>query len=172
LGTVVSQNELISLRREWKASGKRVVFTSGHFDLLHPGHVRLLEQARSLGDILVVAIESDESVAASAELVSEAGAKSGSMLAISATPAGERGEILAAFAAVDYVVEFSETPPDGFMMLLKPEIVVKGGTAGSDEMEFRNDAEIEAAGSKVVRLPLEPGYSTAGLIERITQIRA
>ncbi|HYL69590.1 MAG TPA: adenylyltransferase/cytidyltransferase family protein, partial [Candidatus Limnocylindria bacterium] len=102
LGKVVSQGELILHRSEWKRNGKRVAFASGSFDLLHPGHVRLLEQARELGDVLVVGVESDAAVRAKSNKLT-AQKKN---LARPITPADERMEILAALAAVDYVVEF------------------------------------------------------------------
>lgn len=162
MGKVVSQDELILQRREWKRNGKRVVFASGVFDLLHPGHIRLLDQARSLGDILVVGVQSD---AGAATAVTKAARKL-------VTPALERMEILAGLAAVDSVVEFDD--PDSRPLLAKvaPDVVVKGGSEGSEASAFREDAEAEAAGIKVVRIPLEPGYSTERLLERIRQIHA
>lgn len=162
MGNVVSQGELILQRREWKRNGKRVVFASGVFDLLHPGHIRLLDQARSLGDILVVGVQSDAIAVA-------AGPNESRMLV---TPALERMEILGALAAVDRVVEFDEPDARQLLANLSPDVVVKGGSEGSDASAFREDAEAEAAGIKVVRIPLEPGYSTERLLERIQQIHA
>lgn len=162
MGKVVSQHELILQRRDWKRNGKRVVFASGVFDLLHPGHVRLLDQARSLGDVLVVGVQTDAAAAAP-------GTK-GARAPI--TPCTERGEILAALAAVDLVVEFNEPDSRSLLAQLAPDVVVKGGSEGSDASAFSEDAEAEAAGIKVVRIPLEPGYSTRRLLERIAQTHA
>ena len=137
-----------------------MVFASGRFDLLHPGHTRLLEQARSRGDILVVGVESDASIAA----------QEGPGRPI--YPAEERAEILVALAAVDYVVEYAGNSARALITRLSPDVVVRGGEAGSQESSFREDDEVRAAGGEVIRIPLEPGHSTAGLIERITQAKA
>ena len=157
MGKVVSQDEVILQRQEWKRNGKRVVFASGVFDLLHPGHIRLLDQARSLGDVLIVGVQDDASAALERTPI---------------TPGTERAEILAALAAVDSVVEFDGTDARPLLAKLAPDVVVKGGSEGSDASAFREDAEAEAAGMKVVRIPLEPGYSTARLLERIAQTHA
>ena len=141
---------------------------SGCFDLLHPGHIRLLEHARSLGDILVVAVESDAAVRARS---ASGGQTANGGPARPITPASERAEILAALAAIDYVVEFQDWSPRGFFAQLLPDVIVLGG-AGSDPSALREVAELEALGSKVVRVPLEPGYSTERLIERILEMRA
>jgi rfaE bifunctional protein nucleotidyltransferase chain/domain len=169
LGRTVSQGDLILYRREWKRNGQRVVFASGCFALLHPGHIRLLEQGRSLGDILVVGVQSDKSIRATTVLRKDLRADAPSH---PLTPAAERSEILAALAAVDFVAEFDEPSPRALLASLAPDIVVKGGAAGSEHFAFAEDEEVEAAGGRVVRIPLEPGYSTKGLIERITQLRA
>lgn len=138
-----------------------MVCASGSFDLLHPGHIRLLEQARSLGDFLVVAVEGD----ASREQF--AGAR-GAVRPV--TPAAERMEIVAALAAVDFVVPFDEPSPHPFLLHFVPEVFVEGSS--SAEREFGLDQrELEARGSKIVHVPLEPGYSTAQLIERIASLR-
>lgn len=163
LGKVVSPDELMRLRRDWKREGRKVVCASGGFDLLHPGHIRLLEQARSLGDILVVAVESDASIRSRA--ASAAG------VARPITPAAERAEILAALAAVDYVTEFEDVSPRGLLAHLQPDILVAGASAG-DAAARQEDEALGAAGCQVVRLALEPGYSTALLIERIQQLPA
>lgn len=160
MGRLISQHELILQRHEWKRNGRSVVFASGRFDLLHPGHIRLLEQARSLGDILVVGIEGDASIAAQ-----EGGGRP-------ITPAEERAEILAALVAVDYVVEYAENSARSLIARLSPDFVVRGGEAGSQESSFREDDEVRAAGGEVIRIPLEPGHSTAGLLERIAQVKA
>ncbi len=143
-----------------------MVCAAGAFDLLHPGHVRLLEQAHGLGDILVVALRSDASVRSNKKLdAPHAGARP-------ITPATERAEILAALAAVDHVVEFDEATPREFFARLAPDVVVKGGEAGSEETAFLDDEAVKAAGGRVVRVALEPGYSTSFLLERISQLHA
>jgi rfaE bifunctional protein nucleotidyltransferase chain/domain len=169
LGQVVSQSELISLRGQWKRAGKGVVCASGCFDLLHPGHIRLLEHARSLGDVLIVAIESD--AAAGARLTPGSGsAKHSPVRPI--IPSAERAEILAALAAVACVVEFEGASPREFLASLHPDVVVLGGSGGSDQFAHRETTELEALGCRVVRIPLEPGHSTTRLIERILERRA
>jgi rfaE bifunctional protein nucleotidyltransferase chain/domain len=173
LGQVVSQSELIHHRGEWKRNGQGVVCASGRFDLLHPGHVRLLEQARALGDILVVAVQSDASVRASASQKIQSRQQRGKYTPpLPITPANERAEILAALAAVDYVVEFDEPSLREFLAHLPPDIFVRGAAAGAEEATSSDDRAFEAMGCKVVRVPLEPGYSTARLVDRIAELHA
>lgn len=168
---VVSQSELMHHRGGWKRNGKGVVSVSGCFDLLHPGHIRLLEQARAFGDVLVVAVQSDASVrAAAGRTAHERTGKYTPPRPI--TPAAERAEILAALAAVDYVVEFDEPSPREFLARLLPDVFVRGAAAGAEEAASPDDKALEASGCRVVRVPLEPGYSTARLIERISELRA
>jgi rfaE bifunctional protein nucleotidyltransferase chain/domain len=169
LGQVVSQAELISRRGAWKRAGKVVVCASGCFDLLHPGHIRLLEHARSLGDILVVAIESDASVHARSEARTAPG-RSAPPRPI--TRAAERAEILAALAAVDSVVEFEGAASHEFLARFLPDVVLVGGSTGSDSVALRDADELERLGCRIARVPLEPGYSTALLIERIRELGA
>jgi D-glycero-beta-D-manno-heptose 1-phosphate adenylyltransferase len=176
---VVSQTELILHRQEWKRNGKRVVCVAGAFDLLHPGHIRLLEQARALGDILIVALQGDESVRIAAEqadklvgsLHSPRPETDRSLPARPVTPATERAEILAALAAVDFVTIFEEATAAELIARLSPEVFAQGGE-GSRENACADDDAVTAAGGRVVRLPLEPGYSTSRLVERITQLQA
>lgn len=163
MGNVVKQDELMRLCRQWKGEGRKIVCASGCFDLLHPGHIRLLEQARSLGDILVVAVESDRSVGGRAPSAVGAGRP--------ITPAAERAEVLAALAAVDYAAEFDDVSPRDLLQHFQPDVLVAGGSAG-DAAARREDEALGAAGCRVVRLALEPGYSTALLIERIQQLPA
>jgi D-beta-D-heptose 7-phosphate kinase/D-beta-D-heptose 1-phosphate adenosyltransferase len=153
LGKVLPQDELIVAVAEAKRNGRRVVFTNGCFDLLHPGHLRTLERARGLGDLLVVAINSDRSV----RELKGAGRP--------VTPESERAEILAALAAVDYVTIFDEPTPRKLIVRLMPEVLVKGSDWGEEEIVGR--AEVEAAGGRVERLALEPGYSTTEILSRI-----
>ncbi len=174
---IVPQSELILQRQEWKRNGQHVVCAAGVFDLLHPGHTRLLEQARGLGDVLVVALQSDPSIRSNRRQNSQAAVTpslaDGQIAARQpVTPATERAEILTALAAVDYVVEFDEPTPREIVARLAPDIVVKGGEPGSQESAFLDDEAVKAAGGRVVRVALEPGYSTSLLIERITQLPA
>ena len=150
---ILPRAELIIRRRQWKDNGRRVVFTNGCFDLLHPGHIRLLEQARALGDVLVVGLNSDSSLR---------GLKGEGRPLV---PEAERAEVLAGLAAVDAVTLFDEPTPRQLIAALLPEVLVKGGDWGPDEIV--GCAEVEAAGGRVVVLPYLEGYSTSALIARI-----
>jgi len=140
-----------------KRRGKRVVFTNGCFDLLHPGHTRYLAEARALGDVLIVAVNSDRSVRA----------LKGSERPI--FPERERAEILAALMSVDYVTIFDELTPQTIIARMLPQVLVKGGDWGLDEIVGRT--EVEAAGGKVVALPITPGYSTSSIIQAAAKDR-
>lgn len=153
MGKVVSQDELILHLARHKRNGQRVVFTNGCFDLLHPGHIRVLEQARAMGDVLVVALNTDASVRRS---------KGPSRPIL---PEGERAEIMAAMAAVDYAVLFDEPTPREIIARVMPDILVKGADWGPNEIVGRE--EVEATGGRVVSIPLEPGYSTSSILERM-----
>jgi D-beta-D-heptose 7-phosphate kinase/D-beta-D-heptose 1-phosphate adenosyltransferase len=151
---VISRDEAVRWRNEQKRHGRRVVFTNGVFDLLHPGHVRYLTQARALGDVLIVAINSDRSVS-----------KLAKGPARPLTPEAERAEIVGALAAVSAVVVFDEETPLDIVTTLRPDVLVKGADWGPGEIV---GAEIvEADGGSVVRIPLAAGYSTTNLIEKI-----
>jgi rfaE bifunctional protein nucleotidyltransferase chain/domain len=141
---------------ELKRQGKRVVFTNGCFDLLHPGHTRYLAEARKLGDALLVAVNSDRSVRA----LKGPGRP--------VLPEDERAEILAALACVDYVTIFDDLTPRAVIARLLPQVLVKGGDWGLNEIVGRE--EVEAAGGRVVSIPLVPGCSTSSLIQAITKI--
>ncbi len=152
MGRIYSREELVAARAEWKRQGKTVVLTNGCYDLLHPGHVRLVEQARSLGDILILALNGDASVrrlkGPGRPLVQER----------------NRCALAAALAAVDAVTVFDEDTPRELIAAVLPDILVKGAdwahwVAGREE--------VEAAGGKVLTLALEPGYSTTGIVEAI-----
>ena len=150
---ILSRDALIIRRHQWKDNRRRVVFTNGCFDLLHPGHIRLLEQARALGDVLVVGLNSD-----------------GSMQRLKGpgrplVPERERAEVMSALEAVDAVTVFDEPTPRELVAALVPDILVKGGDWGENEIVGR--AEVEAAGGRVVRIPLLEGYSTSQLIAKI-----
>lgn len=156
MGQVVSQEELILRLAEVRRARRRIVFTNGCFDILHPGHIRLLEAARNLGDVLVLAINTDRSVRAN---------KGNGRPVI---PEAERAEVVAALAAVDYVVLFDEPTPREIVTRIKPDVLVKGSDWGANEIVGRE--EVELAGGRVVSLPLEPGYSTSSIIERIAKL--
>ena len=135
----------------------------------------MLEQARSYGDILIVGVQSDESVRAAHAGLRGSGDSGVSFSQNSRrpiTPAAERAEILAALAAVDYVVEFEGPSARKLIEQLKPDIVVKGASVNPSPAEAAEDRLAEANGVKIVRILLDPGYSTTLLIERITQARA
>ncbi|MGH9865032.1 MAG: D-glycero-beta-D-manno-heptose 1-phosphate adenylyltransferase [Candidatus Acidiferrales bacterium] len=156
MGTVVTQDELMRRVADAKRRGQRVVFTNGCYDLLHPGHIRLLESSRELGDVLVLALNSDRSV------------RENKGVNRPIIPEGERAEIAAALAAVDYVVLFDELTPREIIARVLPDVLVKGSDWGADEIVGRE--EVEAAGGRVVSIPLEPGYSTSSIIESILKI--
>ncbi|MDW8129129.1 MAG: adenylyltransferase/cytidyltransferase family protein [Bryobacterales bacterium] len=156
MGRFYSRPELLAARGEWRQQGKTVVFTNGCYDLLHPGHVRLLERARALGDVLVLALNSDESV------------RRLKGPARPLIPQSERVELALALAAVDAVTLFDEDTPRELIAALLPDVLVKG----ADWAHFiAGREEVEAAGGKVYALPLEPGYSTTGIVESILDSR-
>jgi rfaE bifunctional protein nucleotidyltransferase chain/domain len=172
LGQVVSQRELVLRRGEWKQTDEGVVCAYGAFDLLHPGHIRLFEQARDFGDILVVAVQSDAVVRASAASARGDGAPERPI-----TPAAERAEIVAALSAVDFAAVV-EDPLTAFLQTLRPDVYVCGEDTDR-QPDSANPADaiglesaLEKIPSKLVRLALEPGYSATRLIERISGKRA
>jgi len=156
VGAFYSREELVEQRARWKAQGKTVVFTNGCYDLLHPGHVRLLEQARGLGDILILALNSDASVR-------RMKGPSRPMM-----PEGDRASMALALAAVDSVTLFDEDTPRELIAAVLPDVLVKG----ADWSHFiAGREEVEAAGGRVLTVSLEPGYSTTNIVERmITQL--
>ncbi len=152
MGRFYTRQELVAAREEWRRAGKTVVFTNGCYDILHPGHIRLLEKARSLGDILILAINTDASVqrlkGPTRPLIPEV----------------QRAELATALESVDAVTLFDEDTPRELIAAVLPDILLKGADwahwiAGREE--------VEAAGGKVLALPLEPGYSTTGIVEEI-----
>lgn len=163
LAQIATQDELILRRRDWKVSGQGVVFVSGSFDLLNPGHIRLLEQARSHGDILIVGIQSDASVRA--QPVQELGPASDELptrftdgkITRPIIPAAERAEILASLAAADYVVEFDEASPTVLLERLSPDVIVKPSSEDPKEKAFSTGV-VQPPSSKVVHVIPEPGY--------------
>lgn len=153
--TVLTLEQAIVRFGRDKRNGRRVVFTNGCFDLLHPGHIRLLEQARALGDVLIVGVNSDASV----RHLKGAGRP--------VLPDRERAEILAALEAVDAVVIFDELTPREVIAGLLPDVLVKGGDWPGDQIVGR--AEVEAAGGRVVSIPVVLGYSTTEVLRKIRE---
>ena len=144
---------LLHERRGWKAAGRAVVFTNGCFDLLHPGHVSLLEKARAEGDVLVVGLNSDASVAR----LKGAGRP--------IVPAAERAELLCALEAVTRVVLYDEDTPREIIASIVPDVLVKGADWALAAIVGRE--EVEASGGRVMRVDIMPGRSTTGLVDRI-----
>jgi D-glycero-beta-D-manno-heptose 1-phosphate adenylyltransferase len=136
-----------------RRDGRRVVFTNGVFDLLHPGHIRYLRAARAEGDLLIVGLNSDRSVRAI----------KGPTRPI--TPEAERAEILAALTCVDAVTIFDEDTPAEIIRRVQPDVLVKGADWGEHAIVGRDT--VEARGGRVVRMPIEEGWSTSELLKRI-----
>lgn len=154
MGHFYTRNDLIEQRREWKQQGKKVVFTNGCYDILHPGHIRLLERAKGLGDILVLALNTDDSVqrlkGPTRPLLSER----------------DRATMACALEAVDAVTLFDEDTPRELIAAVLPDVLIKG----ADWAHFiAGREEVEAAGGVVMALSLEPGYSTTGIVEEVLQ---
>jgi rfaE bifunctional protein nucleotidyltransferase chain/domain len=150
---ILSIVALLEERGRLRSSGLKLVFTNGVFDLIHVGHLRYLEQARALGDALVVAINSDRSVR---ELKGEDRPINNEL---------ERAEVLAALRQVDYVTIFDALSPRELITQLLPDVLVKGGDYQLHDIHGRE--EVEAAGGRVVSLPFVSGSSTSSIIERM-----
>ena len=150
---ILSPDDVRTVREDLRAAGKVLVFTNGCFDILHVGHVRYLAQARALGDALLVAVNNDRGVRAlkgpGRPVMCEA----------------ERAEMLAALEAVTFVVVFDDVSPRNLIAEVLPDVLVKGGDYAIHEIHGRE--EVEAAGGRVLALPLTKGTSTTSLIERI-----
>jgi D-beta-D-heptose 7-phosphate kinase/D-beta-D-heptose 1-phosphate adenosyltransferase len=153
MSKIMDREHLIAERLRLRQQGRRVVFTNGCFDLIHPGHVHFLAEAKALGDALIVAVNSD----ASARLLKGPGRPIFNQT--------ERCEILAALESVDYVTVFDEPTPRGLIAALLPDVLVKGGDWALDQIVGRE--EVEAAGGQVYSLPYLEGYSTTNVIDRI-----
>ncbi|MGD0669582.1 MAG: adenylyltransferase/cytidyltransferase family protein [Bryobacteraceae bacterium] len=152
MGRFYNHAELIEQRQRWRREGKTVVFTNGCYDLLHPGHISTLEAARSMGDVLVLALNSD------------AGTRRMKGPARPIIPERERVELALALEAVDAVTLFDEETPRALVAALLPDVLVKG----ADWSHFvAGREEVEAAGGKVVTLPLEPNYSTTNIVNML-----
>jgi rfaE bifunctional protein nucleotidyltransferase chain/domain len=152
---ILSADEAAAWAERLRQAGKTIVFTNGVFDLLHPGHVRYLADARALGDALIVAVNSDRSVRAN----------KGPERPIN--PEAERAELLAALASVDAVVIFDEETPLEIVTRIQPDILVKGADWGHDNIVGRD--VVEARGGRVVRIELLAGFSTSELIRRVRE---
>ena len=148
MGVLYTRSELVKIRAQWRAANLTVVFTNGCYDILHPGHIRLLERARSLGDILILALNTDASVARlkgpTRPLLSE----------------NERARMALALESVDAVTFFDEDTPRELIADVLPDVLVKG----ADWAHFiAGREEVEAAGGQVMALALEPGFSTTNI---------
>ncbi len=152
MGIFYERPALVQARAEWHREGKTVVFTNGCYDILHPGHIRLLEKARSLGDLLILALNTDSSVARlkgpTRPLIAE----------------DERARMALMLEAVDAVTMFDEDTPRELIAEVLPDILIKG----ADWAHFiAGREEVEAAGGKVMALALEPGFSTTNIVEEL-----
>jgi rfaE bifunctional protein nucleotidyltransferase chain/domain len=156
-GGVLTQPQAAAFVEAERAAGRRIVFTNGVFDLLHPGHVRYLQEARALGDLLIVGLNADQSV------------RRNKGEARPITPQHERAELLAALECVDAVVIFAEDTPAAIVRLIQPDVLVKGADWPADQIVGRDT--VEARGGRVVLVPVEQGYSTTSIIERIRNAR-
>jgi D-beta-D-heptose 7-phosphate kinase/D-beta-D-heptose 1-phosphate adenosyltransferase len=155
---LLTAEEASAVARRVRADGGTVVFTNGVFDLLHPGHVRYLRDARALGDALIVGLNSDRSVRAI----------KGPDRPVN--PEHERAEVLLGLASVDAVVIFNDETPHAVIRTIQPDVLVKGADWGPDDIVGRD--VVEARGGRVVRIDLSPGYSTSQLIGRARGSRA
>lgn len=152
MATFYHRDELVGQREQWRREGKTVVFTNGCYDLLHPGHIRLLEKARNLGDILILALNTDDSVRR----------LKGPTRPL--MPEQDRADMALELECVDAVTLFDEDTPRELIARVLPDILIKG----ADWAHFiAGREEVEAAGGKVLALALEPGYSTTGMVEEI-----
>jgi len=155
---IVDQDRLVSISESMRKHGRKLVLTNGCFDLLHLGHVRYLQAARSLGDSLVVALNGDDSVRS---LKGD-----GRPL----NPAQNRAEVIAALQSVDHVVIFPELRVTRLIEQLRPAIYVKGGDYTTLSLNPEERAALEKVGAEVQILPFEPGYSTSKMISQIKQL--
>jgi rfaE bifunctional protein nucleotidyltransferase chain/domain len=153
---VLSLAAAVAWVEDLRRAGKTIVFTNGVFDLLHPGHIRYLQDARRQGDALIVGVNSDRSVRDI----------KGPDRPI--TPERERAEVVAALACVDAVVVFDEPDPLQLIQLLQPDVLVKGADWPADRIIGRE--VVEARGGRTVRIPLAEGYSSSAIIEKIKRL--
>lgn len=150
---VVTLEEAVAWREALGRQGRRVVFTNGVFDILHPGHVRYLARARACGDALVVAVNSDRSVRAN----------KGPTRPVH--PEAERAEVVAALAAVDVALVFDDNTPHAIIGAIQPDVLVKGADWPADQIVGRDI--VEARGGVVIRMPVEQGHSTTAVLKKL-----
>jgi rfaE bifunctional protein nucleotidyltransferase chain/domain len=144
-----------ALADRWRREGRRVAFTNGVFDILHPGHVRYLRAARAEADVLIVAVNSDAS------------ARGNKGPDRPVTPERERAELLAALECVDAVLIFDDRTPAAVIEAIEPDILIKGADWAADQIVGRDT--VERRGGRVVRVPVESGWSTTSILERISR---
>jgi D-glycero-beta-D-manno-heptose 1-phosphate adenylyltransferase len=157
-GKILDPARLATIADKLREQGRKLVLTNGCFDLLHAGHVRYLQAARALGDALAVAINGDDSVRA----------LKGKGRPLNTE--GDRAEIVAALACVDYAVVFPEARVTRLIEKVRPQIYVKGGDYTLATLDPQERAALEKIGAEVRILPFEPGYSTSGLLERMKKL--
>jgi len=150
---MVDAEGLSAFVRAARAAGKRIVFTNGVFDILHPGHVRYLQAARAYGDVLIVGLNSDASV------------RRNKGPARPINPEAERAEVLEALACVDAVSVFDEETPADIIRRVQPDVLVKGADWPADQIVGLDT--VEARGGRVVLEPVEQGYSTSAIVDRV-----
>jgi D-beta-D-heptose 7-phosphate kinase/D-beta-D-heptose 1-phosphate adenosyltransferase len=153
---IIPLEELVKVRCELRQKGRKVVFTNGCFDLLHAGHVRLFQEAKKWGDILIVALNDDASVRR---------IKGPSRPIF---PLAERWEILEAMKDIDFLTSFSEDTPQKIIASLLPDVLVKGGDWRPEKVVGKE--EVEAAGGKVVTVPYLRGHSSSSIIKKISRL--
>ena len=152
----MTRSEAIALAGRARGEGKTIVFTNGVFDILHPGHVRYLKDARAMGDVLIVGVNSDRSARGQGKAPDRP-----------INPVAERCEVLAALGSVDAVVVFDEDTPHEIIEAIQPDILVKGADWGENAIVGRDI--VEARGGKVVRIKLAEGYSTTAILNRVRE---
>ena len=150
---IVTREQIREICEDLRGQGKRIVFTNGCFDILHPGHIHCLKRARDLGDALVVGVNDDHSVR---------GLKGPNRPIL---PEAQRAEILAALFFVDYVALFPEPTPLELVQAVQPDVLVKGGDYTPDNVVGASD--VLSRGGRVVIIPLTPGQSTSGIINKL-----
>ncbi len=154
LEKIKTKEDLLKILPIRRAQGRRIVFTNGCFDLLHVGHIRYLQAAHDMGDILIVGLNTDASV----QTLDKGNGRP-------ITPQGQRAEVLTALACVDYVVLFDEPDPGQLIADLKPDVLVKGGDWAPEKIVGRES--VEARGGLVRTIPLVPDISTTAIVNKI-----
>lgn len=152
---IVNLSDLLALRERFRLEKKTVVWTNGCFDLLHPGHVRSLQSAKALGDVLVVGVNEDKSVTA----------LKGPARPVQ--PCSARAEVLAALECVDYVISFHELTPEAIIEKLRPDVHCKGADYASGKKPVPEAELVKSYGGRIAYLPLAEGFSTTELVARL-----